>query len=178
MPEAWDMLPTKKRRREILEYRKKGKKIEWIRDKMLERWGGKKLPSGWDERYVSKDIKRALRQWRKEYREDRNAYVQLELQRLDDLLSRLYEQLEFKFSHATVDRILKVMERRAKYLGLDDPEKIAFTNTEGEDIGFTWADPDDAPEWKDVEVKDESGEVKKIKPSDNGMSENGSHNED
>lgn len=149
MPNAFEgMIPTAQRRKRVMELRRKGVSPDDIAERLLEKWGGKHLPSGWDHRYVQKDIKRECDRWRKECRETRKEYVELELQRLDDLLNRLYKELENNFKNSIVDRIIRIMERRAKYLGLDDPDKIAFTDPDGEEIGFSWADPNEAPEWK------------------------------
>lgn len=56
----------------------------------------------------------------------------LELSRLDTLLSELWEKNDRPIY---VDRILRIMERRSKLLGLDAPEKHDLT-TAGEPIRF------------------------------------------
>jgi predicted transcriptional regulator len=55
---------------------------------------------------------------------------QLELERLDIMMMGLWEQSE-SGDVAAIDRVLKIMERRAKLLGLDSPQKIAPTSLDG-----------------------------------------------
>jgi hypothetical protein len=53
----------------------------------------------------------------------------LEVERLDDILEKMWDKRD---KPIYADRILKVMERRAKLLGLDAPTKIAPTDPTGE----------------------------------------------
>lgn len=55
----------------------------------------------------------------------------LELERLDALQLAIYEKATAGDLRA-IDRMLKIMERRAKLLGLDAPQKVAPTNPEGD----------------------------------------------
>jgi DNA-binding CsgD family transcriptional regulator len=48
--------------------------------------------------------------------------VQLELERLDALFEKAWEQIKAN-NVVAIDKALKIMERRAKYLGLDAPAK-------------------------------------------------------
>lgn len=54
----------------------------------------------------------------------------LELERLDTLMRPLMERAK-EGSQTAVDRILRIMERRAKLLGLDAPEKREITGADG-----------------------------------------------
>ena len=56
----------------------------------------------------------------------------LESERLDRLQAAIWEQAENGELRA-VDRILKVMERRAKLPGLDGPTKVAATDPDGQE---------------------------------------------
>lgn len=47
----------------------------------------------------------------------------LELQRLDEMLAAVYP-LAIKGIGSNIDRVLKIMERRARYLGIDAPQAI------------------------------------------------------
>jgi len=67
---------------------------------------------------------------RKMLREPADTVRELELQRLDRIL-RPMMQLAITGDAAAVDRVLKVMDRRAKLLGLDAPTKSALTDPEG-----------------------------------------------
>lgn len=57
--------------------------------------------------------------------------LKLELERLDDLLFSMYAQAK-RGDQGAVDRILRIMDRRSRYLGLDAPQKIAPTDPTGE----------------------------------------------
>lgn len=59
--------------------------------------------------------------------------LEAELSRLDGMLSKLWPKVE-RGQVTAVDRVLKIMERRARYLGLDSPIKQVLTG-----------DPDGAP---------------------------------
>lgn len=51
---------------------------------------------------------------------------ELELSRLDEILMALYPRA-LKADLSAVDRVLRLMERRAKYLGIDAPTKVDHT---------------------------------------------------
>lgn len=55
----------------------------------------------------------------------------LELERLDALQLAIYERATGGDLRA-IDRMLRIMERRAKLLGLDTPQKVAPTNPAGD----------------------------------------------
>lgn len=52
----------------------------------------------------------------------------LELERLDIMLQKTWEWVENGEPRA-IDRVLRIMERRAKYLGLDAPVKVDMVHT-------------------------------------------------
>jgi len=54
----------------------------------------------------------------------------LELERLDRMIEALWPRAE-QGELAVMDRVLKIMERRAKYAGLDRPTPIALTSPDG-----------------------------------------------
>lgn len=67
----------------------------------------------------------------------------VEVERLDDMLGEMWEKRDRPLY---IDRILKIMERRAKLLGLDAPIKQDVTSG-GEKVEFLvkYADPKDDP---------------------------------
>lgn len=73
-----------------------------------------------------------------------------ELSRLDAMLAGLWPEAR-KGSYAAVDRVLKIMERRAKLLGLDAPIKHSATDPTGEieRTNAIWMVPPEMPleEW-------------------------------
>jgi hypothetical protein len=70
---------------------------------------------------------------RKETAEETDELRTLELQRLDAMFMVCYRDAQ-EGDYPAVDRCLKIMERRAKLLGLDMPVKIAQTDSDGNDI--------------------------------------------
>lgn len=77
----------------------------------------------------------AIAEARTTVREDVVELRALELSRLDGLMVALWPKAR-RGDLAAVDRVLKIMERRAKLLGLDAPVKVARTNPAGaEDEG-------------------------------------------
>jgi len=57
---------------------------------------------------------------------------QLELDRLDAMLLGLWQKAQRGDAQA-IDRVLRIQERRAKYLGLDVAQKVDITTVEGID---------------------------------------------
>lgn len=72
--------------------------------------------------------------------------IQLELARLDQMLTGLWAQARQGVPVA-VDRVLRIMERRARLLGLDaeGPVTAAISNVTVE-VAWPAPDPDDQPE--------------------------------
>ncbi len=103
-------LQALERQRQALELRKEGKGFVEIAAKL-----GYKGPSG-----AHQAVMRALR---RTLQEPCDELRRLELERCDALLAGLWPKAK-KGHVASVDKVLKVMERRAKLLGLDAPTKI------------------------------------------------------
>lgn len=99
-------IPAAERREQALLLRKAGYQYEAI---------GAKL--GISKQAAHQLIQRTLRATLREPAADLRT---LEVERLDDLLRALYPQAR-KGNHGAIDRVLRIMERRAKLLGLDAP---------------------------------------------------------
>ena len=56
----------------------------------------------------------------------------LEALRLDEIQAKIWDKA-IAGDYRAVDRVLRIMERRAKLLGLDAPVKVAPTNPSGDD---------------------------------------------
>lgn len=79
---------------------------------------------------IASDVKALLKQWQKEQLPDTESYVVAELQ----VLGRVQNAIWGKVTDGdlgAVDRLLRIMDQRAKYLGLYQPEKIAPTDPTG-----------------------------------------------
>lgn len=105
------------RQRQALELRKAGASFEAIADRLG--YGSK---SGAYQAVMSA-IKRTLREPADEVRE-------LEEQRLDALLLAIWPQAT-KGNQGAIDRALRIMERRARLLGLDKPAKLEHSGPSG-----------------------------------------------
>jgi hypothetical protein len=116
------MIQSAEFRRAALELRKEGNTYARIAE-MLQEQGITKTP-----RAVEKAIKRAISEITREIAEEVKV---LELERLDMLLVPAMEKA-VAGDLAAIDRVLKIMDRRARYLGLDvtpardesDPDEI------------------------------------------------------
>lgn len=76
-----------------------------------------------------KIVQRALKRIIKEPAEDVQT---LELTRLDDMLLGLWDRAK-RGDPYSVDRVLRIQERRAELSGLDAPKKSALTTPDGKD---------------------------------------------
>lgn len=80
---------------------------------------------------ISNDVKIILGRWQREQIQNTAGWVALELQRLDRAAVAIWpDVLDGKLQ--AIDRLLKIMERRAKLLGLDGPIQIA--GKDGKDL--------------------------------------------
>jgi hypothetical protein len=105
------------KRRKALELRKAGATYEQIADQL-------KLPN----KSVSyKLVKAAIKAI---IREPAEEVLRLELERLDAMLLGCWSRAKTGDS-AAIDRALRIMERRAAYLGLDAPKRNEHTGKDG-----------------------------------------------
>jgi len=118
-----EALDTAERRKFVLNLRQSGATYPQIAEQALRHFGKDKLPRGWDERYAYKDVKRELDKMRDEMAEATEQIRELELMRLDRMMLALWSQA-INGHQGAVDRILRIMKRRADLTGLDAPKKI------------------------------------------------------
>lgn len=76
---------------------------------------------------VYKDVQATIKQFLDEAREHHTQIMAIEAARLDDLQRVMWEQAAMGDRRA-VDTVLKIMERRAKLLGLDTPVATKAVN--------------------------------------------------
>jgi hypothetical protein len=76
-------------------------------------------------------VQKALDEIRENLAENANAVIAMELERLDEMLLGLWEKAKAGDLGA-VEKAIRIMERRAKLLGLDAPSKVAPTDPSGE----------------------------------------------
>lgn len=91
---------------------------------------------GVSETAVSHTVKGALAELIEISKEDAEEVRQLELERLDEMLQGIWNRATTG-DVAAVDRVVKLMERRAKYSGLDAPTRGEITGKDGGPIEIT-----------------------------------------
>ncbi len=77
---------------------------------------------------IAADVKIILGRLRREQIDNMADHVQIQLTRLDRLLNAVWNDA-LEGDLAAIDRALKIMERQAKLLGLDEPEKRQTENS-------------------------------------------------
>jgi hypothetical protein len=92
------------------------------------------LPSGWDELYAYKDVKRELDKLRDEIKESAEDIRSMQDARLDAMLRAIWPRIvRDNPDLKAMDRGLRIMDRRAKLWGLDAPSKFAPTDPSGQE---------------------------------------------
>jgi uncharacterized protein (DUF433 family) len=147
MADRADLIQTTERRRWVLQRRRQGDTVREIAEAAVEHFGEEQLPNSWDMdgRYVSKDLKRALKQAREEVDEIAEDYRELHVNRLENLLSELWPYAQEHTEEVLVDedtgeavevtkppdarivdRVLAIMDRLAKFHHVEDaPERAS-----------------------------------------------------
>lgn len=118
--ESSNSAPKKLRRAEIvrqaLEYRKAGMTYDEI---------GRRL--GFSTQRAGKIVNEELKRINKKSAEDAQEITTLEMLRLDAMLQGIWKSATEEGSLGAVDRVLAIMNRRAKMLGLDEVSKSTVT---------------------------------------------------
>lgn len=79
-------------------------------------------------RTVFKDVQVILERWRKEAVQDVAEHQRLDLRRIDEALAAIHDQIK-DGQFGAIDRLVKLLERRAKMLGYDAPENVVIKQT-------------------------------------------------
>lgn len=158
-PTRPDVVRTAERRAFTLQLRAKGLTYRAIEAEVRKHFGDENLPDGYSYRRAYKDVKAEMDKLRDQIKEESEAVLYLELQRLDAMLEGVWERAQ-KGNTNAIETVLKIMQRRSKLLGLDKPTKMAQTDPEG-----LVALPRDI-----IIVKEylESKELKMLSPGENG----------
>jgi len=82
---------------------------------------------------ISKDVGIILGRWQREQVGSTGEWVQVELRRLDKALNAIWNKV-LEGDPLAIDRMLKIMERRARLLGLDTPEQNRNLNIDLEQL--------------------------------------------
>lgn len=161
------------RRRMVFELRKTGMIYEdvarEIRKKYREdaRLSPEDLPKDYGATEAARDMSRWLSHLHDQLNETAKEMVLLEVQRIDQMINEVWKKIDtMDGENVRIDRmrsaintILDLQQRKSKFLGLDDPEKVqVLDQTEDGFDGFGWADPDEAPRFKKDENEDGNNE--------------------
>ena len=154
MPDAFQQISTQERRGEVFRLRIEGFTYKEIAAKVLEKFGGKKLPAGWDDRYANKDVRRHLAKVKKNTWDKAEETLMVEVRRLNEMQHSIWVEFQnasgINEKKKCVETYISLQKRKAKFLGLDEPEKIEMlmANMGSDEVeGFKWAQPDEAPEY-------------------------------
>lgn len=79
---------------------------------------------------IAKDVKTLFERWREEGMRNIDRQVAMDLKTIDEAMQRLYPNLQSGDPEA-IRTMLKCMERRAKLLGLDAPERREISGPGG-----------------------------------------------
>lgn len=84
---------------------------------------------GYDKTTLSRDWQAVGEQFRAKAVEEYGEYREIQLQRLEGLLEKLYPDVDRPgIKLGTVDRVLAILDREAKLLGLDAPKRQDITS--------------------------------------------------
>lgn len=120
------------RRAFVLDLRKTGMTYRKIVEQVVAEFPPEDLPKEYDSRQAWKDVMRELRRLNEERTESATEVRRLELERLDALTLGLWERAvggdDKEADEKAVDRILKIMHRRAAFQGLDATKAVHNLN--------------------------------------------------
>lgn len=121
--QAAQQVETQERRALTLKLRKSGATYEQIARAVIEKYGVENLPRGYDSRYTYKDVARELQRLKNLVNGLAVDVKELELQRLDRMLMGVWQQA-ISGDLGAIKTVLRIMDRRAKLVGLDSAQKL------------------------------------------------------
>ena len=127
------LIETATRRAFVMNLRLSGAKFEDIAAACVRQFGKDNLPAGYDQRQACQDVLRELRKINAERDEAKAELLRLELERLDRMLLAIWQAI-LNGHLGAIDRGLKIGERRAVMLGLNQPTQIAPVTPSGEPL--------------------------------------------
>jgi len=131
-----ERIETARRRNLVVQLREAGAGWEDIANSIERKYGEERLPSGWDRRYAYKDFHRRLDAIERESEEAAKNVREMELRRLNRMMRSIWQEATgdgnatWKQQKDAVDRVLRIMKRRAKLLGLDDLGELTLNTGE------------------------------------------------
>lgn len=119
------------RRAWVLERRLEGMSYRKIAQAALDHFGPADLPKTWNERRAWLDVYHEMKQVHERREVLAEEALGLDLDRLDLMLQAIWPDVLLASPQA-VQTALKIIERRAKLLGMDAPTKVAPTTPAGD----------------------------------------------
>ena len=144
-----ELIIAAERRAYVLEQRKGGLTYREIAVATINKFGLDHLPKGYDERIAWMDVKAELTRIQSSNKEEAQEIRNLELSRLDRMQTAIWAQV-LNGNQGAIDRVIRIMQRRADLLGLDAPKKTDFTS-DGESISVSVYIPDNQRNDRDVD---------------------------
>lgn len=92
---------------------------------------GDRIPPGYSENMCSKDLQFALNNIKAEIRESAENMIELELQRLDQMML-IFMDKALTGDVKAGNMVLRIMERRSRYLGMDKPAQVTVKDWRSE----------------------------------------------
>jgi hypothetical protein len=118
------LITAAERRAYVLEQRKGGSSYREIAAAARNRFDTPGvLPKGYDERYAHDDVMAELKRLNAQNAEAASEIRTMELARLDRMQTALWGTV-LAGSESAIDRVLRIMQRRADLLGLDAPKNL------------------------------------------------------
>lgn len=135
-------LITAARRARVVAYKRAGGTYREVAEAVRAEYAAdgreNELPSGWDERYAHKDLRDELTRLQEEVSDGLEEWRAVEIMRLEEMHSRLYPMAlgteEVPPDVRAVEAVRRLMERRAKLLGLDAPDRMENLNMDVADL--------------------------------------------
>lgn len=75
---------------------------------------------------VARDFKAVLREWQSHYVKDTDKWTAIQLRKLDVMMNAIWDRAQNGDLHS-IDRMMHLLERQAKLLGLDKPQTVGLT---------------------------------------------------
>lgn len=84
---------------------------------------------------IASDAKAIYKQWQKEQADTVDKHVQIDLRRIDRMINALWDKVTADVPDlGSMDRVMRLMEMRARYLGAYKPTQIGVGDPEGKPL--------------------------------------------
>ena len=116
------VISREERAARCFELRKAGLNYSQIAERIEDEWGERgiahQLPSSWGKRYAHADVTVMMQRNRETIQDTILEVLELEIERLDQMMAAIWDRA-INGHLESIDRILKIMDRRSRLLGLD-----------------------------------------------------------